>query len=149
VHLVVLGEGPQRARLERFSRQIEVRHRVHFLGHRDDVLDILPHLDVYVSGSQHEGCPNGLLEAMAAGVPPVVTDIPGHRELISHSRSGFLVPVGSRADVAKCVKKLLDNAQLAEEVGNSARNSVLAGYSVVKAVEHYRALYTSIASSAN
>jgi glycosyltransferase involved in cell wall biosynthesis len=149
VHFLIMGDGPQRARLELFARQIAVRSRVHFLGHRDDVLDVLPHLDVYVSGARHEGSSNGLLEAMAAGVPPVATDLAGHREFICHGQNGFLVPVGSRADVAKCVKKLLDSVHLAEAVGDCARDSVLASHSVADAVKQYRALYQSIASSAN
>ena len=144
VHFLVMGDGPQRWRLERFARQIEIDDRVHFLGHRDDVLDILPHLDVYLSASQHEGCPNGLLEAMAAGVPAVVTNISGHRDLVHHGESGFLVPVDSRADVARHSKKLLEDAQLAFRVGEAGRNWILKNHRPADMIERYRALYARI-----
>jgi glycosyltransferase involved in cell wall biosynthesis len=144
VHLLVLGDGPQRARCELFAEQIEARHLVHFVGHRADARDILPHLDAYVCGSQHEGCSNGLLEAMAAGVPPVVTNISAHHDLVQHPQNGFHVPVGSRADVAKCVKKLLDDEQLAANMGTTAQTSVLARHSLKAMIEQYSALYKQI-----
>ena len=144
VHFLIMGDGPHRWRLERFARQIEVNDRVHFLGHHDDVLDILPHLDVYLSASQHEGCPNGLLEAMAAGVPAVVTNIPGHRELVRHGESGFLVPMGSRADVAKHCKKLLEDAELTSRIGSAAQASMLENHRTVDMIEQHRELYSRI-----
>ena len=141
VHILIMGDGLHRWRLERFARQIEIEERVHFLGHRHDVLDILPHLDVYLSASQHEGCPNGLLEAMAAGVPAVVTNIPGHRDVVRHGESGFLVPVGSRADVAKHSKKLLEDAELASRIGQAGQARVLENHRLANVIEQYRALY--------
>jgi len=141
VHILIMGDGPQRWRFARFARQIEIDDRVHFLGDRADVLDILPHLDVYLSASQHEGCPNGLLEAMAAGVPAVVTNIAGHRDIVCHGESGFLVPVGSRAEVAKHSKKLLEDAQLASRIGHAGQKVVLEKHATADIIERYRALY--------
>ncbi|MCG8586130.1 MAG: glycosyltransferase family 4 protein, partial [Pirellulales bacterium] len=99
---------------------------------------------VFLSGSQHEGCPNGLLEAMAAGVPPVVTNVAGHRDIVRHGESGFLVPVGSRSEPAKYVKKLLDDGELAARIGNAAKETVATRHSVEQTVGGYAELYQSV-----
>ncbi|MCR4412394.1 MAG: glycosyltransferase, partial [Thermoguttaceae bacterium] len=95
-HLVILGDGPQRDRLEQFRDQVEVHDKVHFLGQRDDVHQILPHCDVLWSPSAFEGQSNAIMEAMAAGVPVVATDIPGTRDLVVDGETGFLVPTPDR-----------------------------------------------------
>ena len=101
VHLLVIGDGPQRDRLRRFRDQCQIRDKVHFLGERGDVPRLLPHFDVLWSTSGYEGQSNVILEAMAAGVPVVATDIPGTRELVVPDVTGYLVPVGDRAAFAK------------------------------------------------
>ena len=97
VHLLVIGDGPQRDRLRRFRDQVRIADKVHFLGERSDVPRLMPHFDVLWSTSGYEGQSNVVLEAMAAGVPVVATDIPGTRELVSAGETGYLVPVGDRA----------------------------------------------------
>ncbi len=92
VHLLVIGDGPQRDRLRRYRDQCLIRDKVHFLGERGDVPRILPHCDVLWSTSGYEGQSNVILEAMAAGVPVVATDIPGTRELMVSGVTGYLVP---------------------------------------------------------
>ena len=101
VHLLVIGDGPQRDRLRRYRDQVRIGDKVHFLGERGDVPRLLPHFDVLWSTSGYEGQSNVILEAMAAGVPVVATDIPGTRELVISDTTGYLVPVGDRAGFAK------------------------------------------------
>ena len=86
VHLLVIGDGPQRDRLRRYRDQCRIRDKVHFLGERGDVPRLMPHFDVLWSTSGYEGQSNVILEAMAAGVPVVATDIPGTRELVVAGR---------------------------------------------------------------
>ena len=66
--------------------RLRILDKVHFLGHREDVPDWLPHFDVLLSTSGFEGQSNAILEAMAAGVPVVATDIPGTRDLVTRPR---------------------------------------------------------------
>ena len=101
-HLCIVGEGPQRGRLEKYRDQIELDDRVHFLGAREDVAQLLPHFDCFWIGSGYEGQSNSLMEAMLAGVPVVASDIPGNRDLITHEIHGFLYPLGDRAELAAC-----------------------------------------------
>ncbi len=109
VHLLVIGDGPQRDRLRRFRDQVRIRDKVHFLGERGDVPRLMPHFDVLWSTSGYEGQSNAILEAMAAGVPVVATDIPGTRELVLPGVTGYLVPVGDRAAFAKYTERLLND----------------------------------------
>ena len=82
--------------LERYSRLYHAEGRVLFLGTRNDVPRLMPHFDLVWLASGYEGQSNALMEAMAAGVPVVATDIPANRELVVHGESGMLVPLDNR-----------------------------------------------------
>ncbi len=122
VHAVVIGDGPERARLE--QRAAPFAERVHFLGWRDDVADILPAFDVFVLTSRWEGEPIVLLEAMAAGVPCVATSIPGTREIIKTSGTGVLVPPGDSAALAAAVRQLLEDGERCRRIADAGRRAV-------------------------
>ena len=147
VHLLLIGDGPERTRLHRFRDQVEIRDRVHFLGHREDVADLLPHFDVLLSTSGYEGQSNAILEAMAAGVPIVATDIPGTRDLVSDGQTGLLAAVGDRAALARCVNCLLDDAGLARQLGQAAQRRAEAEFSVEQMVARYAELYQEVLRS--
>jgi glycosyltransferase involved in cell wall biosynthesis len=144
VHLLVLGDGPHRDRLRKFRDQTRIRDKVHFLGHRGDVPCILPHLDVLWSTSGYEGQSNAVLEAMAAGVPVVATDIPGTRDLVLPESTGYLVPVGDRAGLARWTNTLLDDAELAQRLGQAGRRRVWRDFSVEKMVRCHADLYREL-----
>ena len=144
VHLLIIGEGPHRERLFRFRDQVEIRDCVHFLGRRDDVPDLMPHFDVLLSTSAYEGQSNAILEAMAAGVPVVATDIPGTRDLVIDGRTGFLVPLGNRAQMARCVHRLLERPDLARQLGQAGRERVQREFTVAGMVARYVELYREL-----
>jgi len=141
VHLLIIGDGPQRDRLRRFRDQCEMRDKVHFLGARGDAARLLPHFAALWSASAYEGQSNVILEAMAAGVPVVATDIPGTRELIQSGETGFLVPVGDRAALAKWTDRLLNDADLAARLAEAARRRAQTEFSVEKMIERHVAMY--------
>jgi glycosyltransferase involved in cell wall biosynthesis len=141
VHLLVIGDGPHRDRLRRFRDQVVIRDKVHLLGHREDVPRIVPHLDVLWSTSAYEGQSNAILEAMAAGVPVVATDVPGTRDLVLSGRTGYLIPVGDRAALARATQKLLENPSLAAQLGGAARRRAVEHFSVDEMVRRYVELY--------
>ena len=141
VHLLVIGDGPHGDRLRRFRDQARIRDKVHFLGHRGDVDRFLPHLEVLWSTSGYEGQSNAVLEAMAAGLPVVATDVPGTRDLVLPQKTGYLVPVGDRADFARWTNVLLDDAKLAERLGRAGQQRVRDEFSVEKMVQRHAELY--------
>jgi glycosyltransferase involved in cell wall biosynthesis len=144
VHLLVIGDGPQRDRLRRFRDLCHIRDQVHFIGERGDVPRILPHFDVLWSTSGYEGQSNVVLEALAAGVPVVATDIPGTRELITSGTNGYLVPVGNRAAFAKYTERLLNDASLAAQFAAAGRERVQCEFSVEKMIERHVELYREV-----
>jgi glycosyltransferase involved in cell wall biosynthesis len=144
VHLLIIGDGPQRDRLRRYRDQVSIGDRVHFLGERGDVPRLLPHFDVLWSTSGYEGQSNAILEAMAAGVPVVATDIPGTRELVVRDATGYLVPVGDRAGFAQHTERLLDDAALAARLSAAARQRVESEFSVARMIERHAALYREV-----
>jgi len=144
VHLLVVGEGPHRARLERFRRQVEIEDRVHFLGHRSDVPQFMPHFDVVWLASEYEGLPNAIMEAMSAGVPVVASDIPGNRDLVVPGETGYLVPLGDRAAFARQTRILLDDVELSRRFGAAGRERVLREFSVERMIARHAELYREL-----
>jgi glycosyltransferase involved in cell wall biosynthesis len=144
VHLLIVGDGPHRDRLERFRRQVRIEDKVHLLGERNDVPRLLPHFDVLCLASSYEGMPNVIMEAMAAGRPVVATEIPGNRDLVVPGQTGFLVPIGDRAAFARNILKLLDDEELNRRLGEAGRQRVFAEFSVEKMVERHRTLYQEL-----
>jgi len=144
VHLLVIGDGPRRQRLEKFRDQCEIRDKVHFLGHRPDVPRIVPHLSALWSTSAYEGQSNAIMEAMAAGIPVVATDIPGTRDLVTPGTTGYLVPIGDRAGFAKHTNDILNDPDLSGRLGEAARQRMLGEFSVQKMVARYADLYREV-----
>lgn len=144
VHLLVIGDGPQRWRLERYCRQVGNDDKVHFLGERRDVPRILPHLFALWLASGYEGQSNAVMEAMAAGLPVIATDIPGNRDLIVPGETGYLVPVGDRAGMARKTQTLLKDEALGPKLGAAGRERMLKEFSVEQMIARHAELYRSL-----
>jgi glycosyltransferase involved in cell wall biosynthesis len=112
VHCVLAGDGPLRGALERQAAALEIAGRVHFLGHRPDVADVLAALDLFVMTSDREGMSNAMLEALAAEVPVVSTRVSGTDEALRPAVDGIApgVVVGFDADaVAEGIRAVLED----------------------------------------
>ena len=144
-HLLVVGNGPRRTDLERFATQVGCRERVRFAGHRDDVPEIWAASDVAWLASDFEGQSNSLMEAMAAGLPVVASEIPANAELVTDGQTGLLVPVGDAAGFARCTGSLLEHPERAHALGQAARQRMLETFSVQAAVDAHARLYQQLA----
>lgn len=142
VRLFLVGEdrGIQ-ADLERLASSLGVSDRVHFLGRRNDVPSLLMAMDLYVMASHEEGSSNALLEAMAAGLPIVATDVGGNREALEDGRAGMLVPPHDPGSLALAIGKLLDDDVLRSQVAAKAKSCAQA-YGIPKMVEAHIRLYS-------
>jgi glycosyltransferase involved in cell wall biosynthesis len=143
-HLLIVGDGPQRWRLERYRDQNQIADRVHFLGERDDVPRLMQHFDVLWLGSEYEGQSNAIMEAMTAGVPVIATDIAGNRDVVIDGVTGYLVPVGDRFEFARRTHWLLDDAALARRLGDAGRERMLTEFTVEQMVARYADLYRKL-----
>ncbi len=138
VHLLIFGDGSHRERLGKFCRQVEVTDKVHFMGNRSDVAEFLPHLNVCWSTRRLPGSSMAILEAMAAGVPVVATNIPGTCAIIGHEKTGFLVDPGHRAGFARWTEQLLNRPELAQTIGEAGRARATTAFSAEAMVEAWK-----------
>lgn len=143
-HLLIIGDGPQRERLEKYSEQCQIASHVHFLGHRDDASQIISLLDCLWLASGYEGQSNAVMEAMASSVPVIASDIPGNRDLVLSGKTGYLVTLGDRAAFAKWSKLILEDPALASDLGQAGRQRMIDEFSVKKMVDRHAELYHSL-----
>lgn len=143
-HFLIVGEGPQRWRLERFAQQAGVAEFVHFAGHLNDVWPCLQAADCFWLGSGYEGQSNALMEAMTAGLPVVASDIPGNRDLVVDGQTGFLVPVGDRAAFARKTFQLFEDGERARRMGAAGRERMQTEFTIDRMVTRYADLYESL-----
>lgn len=119
--LDVVGDGPDRASLEELHRSLGLDGRVGLTGTRNDVPELLAASAVFVLSSRSEGLPISVLEAMAAGLPVVASDVGGLREQVVDGETGYLVPSGDAAALADALARLLDDPALRGRLGAAGR----------------------------
>ena len=146
VHFIIVGDGPERASLERFAEKLSVREFVRFTGHRADVRDMLAAADLFWLASEFEGQSNSLMEAMSAGLPVVVSDIEPNRELVEHEVTGLIVPTSDRPAYARAAQRLLTDGELSARLGSAAEQRMRQDFSVERMIAEHAALYRSVVS---
>jgi glycosyltransferase involved in cell wall biosynthesis len=137
----LVGDGPERGRLEGQALRLGLERRVRFLGERDDIEALLPTFDVFVLSSREEGIPNALLEAMAAGRPAVATAVGGTPEVLKAGEQGWLVPPATPAALAAALEQVLRGPEEAERRGRAARRRVLEEMDIGAMVRRHEAFY--------
>jgi len=148
VQAVLVGEGPFREVIQDGVRSHGLEATVRFLGHREDVAEILGGLDVVVSASTAaEGIPQALLQALAMGRAVVATDVGGIPEIIRHGETGWLVPPGEPAGLAKAILEALADPVRGRQMGALGRTIVETEYSLERMGERMERLYAKLASA--
>jgi sugar transferase (PEP-CTERM/EpsH1 system associated) len=143
--LVIVGGGPCRETLiERASRP-DLAGRVHLLGERGDVPQLLAGFDVFVLPSLAEGISNTILEAMASALPVIATRVGGNPELVDDGATGTLVPVGDREALSAALGMYLDGPALRARQGRAGRQRVVESFGLDRMAEGYRHLYATAA----
>lgn len=142
--LVIVGDGPQRERLVRYTKQVTIDDKVRIAGPRDDVADLMRHATLFMLASGYEGQSNALMEAMAIGLPAAVSDIPGNRDLITHDENGYLVGLGQRTEYSRFANFLLEDEALRNRFSEAARNTIQQQFSVQQMIDRHAELYQSL-----
>ncbi len=125
-------------KLKAFARNLGMPSlSVRFTGHVGDVASLLNAVDLCVFSSRAEGCPNGVLECMAAGLPVAATDIPGVREAVGPRGYEYLAPVGDAAKMADLILKFMNDPGLRRKEGEANRERIRAEFSVERMCKEY------------
>ena len=141
--LIVVGDGEVRADAERMIAEHDLQSAIELTGWREDLATVYRQFDILVLTSLNEGTPVAVIEAMAAALPVVATDVGGVADVIEHERTGLLVPSGSVAELAAAMVRLAQDPDERRRIGLAARESVRARFSADRLVEDMSALYTA------
>jgi glycosyltransferase involved in cell wall biosynthesis len=143
LRFVIVGDGPRAVELRELAGKLGVDAEVKFLGHREDVPALLAAADAFVLPSRSEAFPNGVLEAMAAGLPVVASRVGGLVDLIENGRTGLLVTPDDAGALASAIESLVLSPAGAELLGAHAREEVTRRYSFERMVRTFEDLYLS------
>jgi glycosyltransferase involved in cell wall biosynthesis len=144
--LVICGDGPERAALEKAAVANGVADRVVFTGYLARPELALAGFDVFAMSSATEQMPYALLEAMAAGLPVVATDVGDIKSIVSEANRPFIVPVIDEAALTGALRHLLGNAALRAKLGGDNKARAKAEFSLDKMVATYEALFSGAVS---
>jgi glycosyltransferase involved in cell wall biosynthesis len=141
--LLIVGDGPLRESLESQTRNLRLLPSVRFLGHQTEVAKFYSVADLFVLPSTTEGMSNSLLEAMAAGLPVVASNVGGNKDVIKHQQSGFLVDWEDTRLCARTLMTLSSDRELRQRIGNAARRQIRA-FAIGDVAERYHGLYRAV-----
>jgi glycosyltransferase involved in cell wall biosynthesis len=142
--LVIVGDGPERARLERRAANADLGGSVVMTGYRSNVRALLPAADLYVSNSISEGISITILEAMAAAVPVVATSVGGTPEVLDGNVGGMLVPARAPERMAAAVTGLARDAARRASIGADGRRRVETAFTIDRMVGEYARIYRQL-----
>jgi len=148
VELLLLGDGDARVELEAYSYTLAARDDIHFLGFRDDRLELLHSFDLFVMTSTLEGIPRCLMEACAMGIPVAAYNIPGIDQLVHPGETGLLAPLKDKGKLAEHWRLLLDDDSTATRLAASARDYVHQHYSAARMADEYHVLFKELLTDA-
>jgi glycosyltransferase involved in cell wall biosynthesis len=144
VHLVIVGEGPERARIEQTIRQLNLSQFVTLTGQMASAEPYYGIADVSVLSSRSEGSPNALLESMAAHVPTVATAVGGVPEIAGDKETALLIPTSDADAMATAIGSLLSDESLAHRLSEAAYQAVTTRFTPEARVTRLVEIYQSV-----
>ncbi|WP_456432627.1 glycosyltransferase [Thermosulfuriphilus sp.] len=143
---LLVGDGPMMADIKALRRRLGLEEALVLTGYRTDARRLLQAGDIFVLSSFSEGTSLALLEAMAAGLPCVVTEVGGNPEIVIDGRTGFVVPSGSVVRMAAALSLLAERKDIAQKMGRAARRRFEEGFTFEAMMDKYRRLYRALVS---
>lgn len=143
VRFLIIGEGTLRDELEKMADRLGLADKTLFTGQRRDIAEILSVLDISVLSSLREGFSITVLESMASGLPVVVTDVGGNREVVEESQTGFIVPPENVGALAAAIARILKDENLARRMGERAHERVKS-FSIEKMARQTESIYDEL-----
>jgi glycosyltransferase involved in cell wall biosynthesis len=145
-NLLIVGDGPLREDLQSRAKALEIQDKVIFTGVRQDIPCLLKMFDVFVLASLWEGQPITIMEAMAAGKPVVVTDVGGNKEILNQGKFGLIIPAKDPEAQARAIESLLNDQNLAMELGRKAQEQAKRDLGHVSMVRKYEEVFSKVMS---
>jgi len=143
--LLIAGDGPLRPSMEFLAGELGIAERVSFLGIRRDIPELMNAADAYVMSSSWEGMPMVLLEAHAAGLPVVATDVGGNGEIVLDGVTGFLVPPGESDSLAQAMMRLMNlPPEERNRMGELGRQHIVENFDMERVVDRREELYREL-----
>lgn len=143
-HLILIGDGPERSRIEGLVHEMGLAERVCFLGKMESFVEVLQDSDVFLLPSETESFGLAALEAMSCGIPVVASDVHGIPEVVLDRETGFLAPVGAIDEMAQAVIQLLSDRDLYQRMSVASRERAVQTFSQAKMVSEYERYYRKI-----
>jgi glycosyltransferase involved in cell wall biosynthesis len=147
LRLAIAGDGPERGALEALAIRLSIGDRTQFLGHVQDPVHFLSRVDIFALSSVTEQLPFSLLEAMAAGLPVVATDVGDVRETLAPANRDVLAPSGDEAAFAERLGRLAGSAELRRILGAANAERARNDFDQQKMIKSYRSLLLKLATS--
>lgn len=141
IRLRIVGDGALRPQMMRIAEGLGIADSVEFLGSRTDIADLAHRSWSFVLPSRWEGMPNALLEAMACGLPSVATRVSGSEDIITDGVNGLLVEPERPIELGQALRRIIEDADLAQRLGQEGRATVVQRYQLHAVVEQCLALY--------
>jgi glycosyltransferase involved in cell wall biosynthesis len=139
--LAIAGRGEEEASLRARAAAAGIAERVHILGFREDIPDILAASDIFAMPSLSEGLPLALVEAMSFGLPVVVSHVGGIPEVVTNDVDALLVPPSNVGELAAALRALIDDAARRLSLGEAARTRAHRDYAIATMADRYESLY--------
>jgi glycosyltransferase involved in cell wall biosynthesis len=139
--LVLVGDGDSRPEMQQFASELGIKERVHFLGRRPDVPQLLKLADLYVHASNYEGFGIAAVEAMSAGLPVVASEVPGLKEVVEGA--GRLVPPNNEEALANAVDEILGSKQIRRQMAVASQKRA-AHFSIDDTVSSFIKVYETV-----
>jgi glycosyltransferase involved in cell wall biosynthesis len=144
VKFLIVGDGPERENIEEMVKAERVDEHVILTGHREDINELLKISDIFVQTSFSEGLSCTIIEAIASGLPVIGTDVGGNKEVVTHGRQGYLVPLGDRGAFEERVIALANDKILRARLARNARQKAEREFSLGTMIEKYEDLYQTL-----
>lgn len=124
IHYLICGNGPEVENLKKLTSKLSISNQIHFLGFRRDIKDLLSASDCFLFSSLQEGLPRSTMEAMAAGLPCIVSDIRGNCDLVDNENGGFLIEATNICGYSTALNKLLLNLELRRKMSEYNKEKI-------------------------
>jgi glycosyltransferase involved in cell wall biosynthesis len=141
---LLVGDGPVLPEISEMVKRLGLSDRVSLPGHRDDARQLIPCMDLFVLSSFSEGTSMALLEAMAAGVPTLVTDVGGNPEIIVKNQTGWLVPSDSVEDLTAAITDAVNNPSKRQKFAQAGKRRFEERFTFDIMIDNYRKIYNEM-----